>query len=651
MNSVRARLGKKLGAAAAVAIVMAMPLTTTTAFADDGSGSKTSLGISSFNARYQANAQLEVTLLQQAQSSSVTSTAIQQVSAEVQALNQQVNALYQTEQTLVAQMQTEQASDNPTNNPDQGQAAALLQERAQLIAQLKQLWGQGFGSGLWSHLGLGFGSNLNLGSLGLTGQSGLNLQGTGLGTWNTQGEESQHGNGVRRNTNKHGNKHGNAHGDRAQKKVAHTERSLRSTVHTLWHFESSGNLQQVNDLLMQILKIDFQLATQYHIQSSLGPAHKDDDHDADNVPNAYGGLKQLQQSILRLQSQTIADTRLWLTLEGQSAAGSGNGSGGGGVTSNTDKVGVTSSASTIPDGGQVVYTLQLQDAYGNSLPQAGVQINLWLVNGNNDGALSTANVNTNVNGQATVTVTAGSTPGNIELQAHVDGSNQANTYSGITQVVSPATLSTHLVIASQVPTVLQAGQTTSGSPITVVPENSANQVVSGDTLQVTTSNPAIVSMVGEASGSNSVQLSAGSYVLPVLQANTGGQATLTVTDLTAASHPTVSFTITVNAVTPQLSSAVVQSANVIVLTFNTSLNATHAPATTDFMVSWGAGSATPESAVVAGNTVTLTLWGTPLSHGEPVTVSYTAGTDANALVGVDGVRVGNYTNLSVTNGL
>jgi hypothetical protein len=89
----------------------------------------------------------------------------------------------------------------------------------------------------------------------------------------------------------------------------------------------------------------------------------------------------------------------------------------------------------------------------------------------------------------------------------------------------------------------------------VIAENAIGEVVNtSDTIQVTTSNPSVLSISGAPTGTTTV--TAGS-ALPTITAGTTGTATLTLTDLSNPSAPKITETVTVQAATVPLQLATV----------------------------------------------------------------------------------------------
>lgn len=115
---------KGLGVFATAASITA--LSTSVAFAD-----------TSFSAKYQANAAEEASLLQTAQSSTVTSPEISALRNTVQNINAQVTSLYNTEQTLVAD---EPSIPHISPQSLNQQIQTLEQRRHQLLNQTQVEW-------------------------------------------------------------------------------------------------------------------------------------------------------------------------------------------------------------------------------------------------------------------------------------------------------------------------------------------------------------------------------------------------------------------------------------------------------------------------------------------------------------------------------
>jgi hypothetical protein len=200
----------------------------------------------------------------------------------------------------------------------------------------------------------------------------------------------------------------------------------------------------------------------------------------------------------------------------------------------------------------VKFTMQLLDSHHHALKLAGVKVNFALVSPNTDGTLTTSSSTTDAAGRVSVNVTAGSNPGTVRLAAWVDGTANTTVVSPVVHVLSPASIVTHLVLSSgNIPKTLTVGQTFGGSATTVIPQNVYNQIVAGDTLRITTSNPSVLALPApDVSGGKQQTLPAGNYQLPVITAKSAGTATLTITDISAAYRPKLSFTITVEAAQP-----------------------------------------------------------------------------------------------------
>lgn len=251
-------------------------------------------------------------------------------------------------------------------------------------------------------------------------------------------------------------------------------------------------------------------------------------------------VARLESTILALQNISINETKLWITLEHQSAP------------SWYDKLSISPSATVVSNGQVVVYNIQVQNYFFHPLNQSGLKINVSLTSGNNDGALQTTTVYTDSQGRASVPVVAGYATGNLQISAQVDGSNQAPTLSPVVHVVNPSTVVTHLVLSGPaLPTSVYAGQSLGGSTDLILPENSNNQILSGDTLTVRTSNTNILApTTPDSTGGNTVTLHPETYVMPSFTAKAPGVATITIRDETQYNHPTLTYTVNVMQTNP-----------------------------------------------------------------------------------------------------
>ncbi|WP_241716615.1 carboxypeptidase-like regulatory domain-containing protein, partial [Sulfoacidibacillus ferrooxidans] len=92
----------------------------------------------SFDTQYQSNVSEETSLLQTAQSSSVSNPQIVALSNAVQTINTQVSALYQSEQTLANQ----EADMTQVNTSNDQSLQQLQQQRDQILQQSQSAWDQ-----------------------------------------------------------------------------------------------------------------------------------------------------------------------------------------------------------------------------------------------------------------------------------------------------------------------------------------------------------------------------------------------------------------------------------------------------------------------------------------------------------------------------
>ena len=716
-----------------LALPVCLALTPGMALADTANVSAT------FQTQYQQNASTEAQLQNQVNSISSPTWQSQRLEFFVRMLNYRIQMYYQAEQRLAGILGSSGTVASPGSTSGSGTLSNLMSQRNQLLAQLMSAWqnlmnavpaanspgpGPGHGQDHGRHEGWFMGK----GPKGPKGPKGLfPPKGPTIGS--------------------------------LQKMLTHNPNEVQNVVrqylNSLKHKDGDGRFAQngganpnltkvlgtVSQLLQQLAQVDDSIVNARHHQSK-----------GDDDKNGSQRLANLQKRILSMQAEAIRELDKILTLNGQSPSTSSQ---SGTVTS----LALSSSQSNVTEGASLTYTLQLMNSSNQPIHQAGVSVNFTLVNGHTDGSLPTASAVTNNNGQATVQIVAGNAVGTIQVEATESANASVDGLSPVVNVVAPTPAgATKLATSgSTFPTTLIMGQST-GTATDVLPETSAGTVVSGDTLQITTSNPSVLALPSPSSTNASVQtLQAGEYVLPAMTAKSAGQAVVTVTDVTSPQHPSVSFTVTVNqgsasqlvvinpngsentpfsvgagvdgpfeiavansagavvpspttitlsalqvnqiigagtairpalstndvasvmipagqssvsvyadnvaagttkpttlslaSLAPSVTSATVSSNNTLVLTFSTGLNQQSAPSPADFSVSWNGGQQTPQSVAVSGDTVTITLWGTPIAHGDTVHVSYTAGSDANPLTSVFGVKAADFSNLSVSNPL
>ncbi len=229
-------------------------------------------------------------------------------------------------------------------------------------------------------------------------------------------------------------------------------------------------------------------------------------------------------------------------------------------------------------GQTVTFTAQVQDANGNNLAQSGQSVNFYF--GSNAG-LATINgssnwtsanpyvVTTNAQGQASVTVTlpSGATSG-YKLDAAVGTGTAtsdtvtyqaAGNYATSLQVASVApgnVLSSSDLVT--LPTTMTSGSQLFSTSTYAILENVIGQEVysgaaaslaNADTIQISTSNPSVLSIAG-ANSSGVATLASNIDALPVVTASQDGTATLTIQDISNPSAPKVTTTITVSTGSP-----------------------------------------------------------------------------------------------------
>ena len=231
-------------------------------------------------------------------------------------------------------------------------------------------------------------------------------------------------------------------------------------------------------------------------------------------------------------------------------------------------------AGNVAAGQKVTFTAQLTDANGNDLKTAGQSVNFYFASNSANATLpnglsGTGSGNgytavTNANGVATVTVTvpSGASVGDsFAVDAQV-GSNAA--VQGPTETVEAlSALATGMQFSNDTftgsgnnipgsytgwPTNNDAAAGTSYSPYVTLTNGVGESAGVGDQIQITTSDPSVLSLASNASGwtavsgSNGASYTAtvganGTVALPTITAGMAGAATITVTDL---SNPGVS---------------------------------------------------------------------------------------------------------------
>lgn len=695
-----------------LAVPVCLALTPGTAFADTANVNAT------FQAQYQQNANEESQLMNEVNSISSPNWQTRRLEYIVRFLNYRVQMYYTAEQRLAGIL----GNSGTVASPGNATLSNLMSERNQLESQVMSAW-----KSLMSNES----ANIPPG------------RGHHDGWDNGRGKKGPKGPTIGSMQNMLTQNPG-----QAKKAVREYLSSLKSNDDD-GRFAKNGGANQslskylgnVSQLLQKLAQVDDSI-----IHNRRHHSGDDDGH------NSTRRLANLQKRVLSLQADAIRDLDKILTMNGKTPTTNPQ-------PSAITHLAVTSNETTVTEGKPITYTAQLLNSANQPIQQAGVQINFTLVNGRSDGSLTSTSAVTNNNGQASVQVNAGNSVGTVQATAVENGVANVTGSSPVVNVVSPAPAgtATKLVAAgASFPTTLITGQST-GTASDVLPETASGTVVSGDTLQITTSNPNVLALPSPSSTNASVQtLPTGDYVLPALAAKSVGSAVVTVTDITGAQHPSMSFTVTVNSgsasqlvvinpngsentpysvgagvdgpfqiavvnsagamvpspttitltaqevtkligagtairpalssndvpsvmipagktsvsvyadnvtagatkpttmalksLTPSLTSAAVTSNHTLVLTFSTDLNQP-APSPTDFNVSWTGGQQTPQSVVVSGDTLTISLWGTPLAHGDTVDVSYTAGSDANPLTSVFGAKAADFSNQSVSNPL
>lgn len=207
------------------------------------------------------------------------------------------------------------------------------------------------------------------------------------------------------------------------------------------------------------------------------------------------------------------------------------------------------------EGGQTVtYSAQLVDVNNNTVNEAGQTVQFELVNNTANATLPTGtgvgtySATTNSSGVATVSINVPSsqTSGTFEVAALYNN----HTVDGASDTVVPAyNYATQLSVSGAPTSDVTAGS--SLSAITATVENSLTGAVAGDTLQISTSNSAVLAVPTPDTTGGSVQTltttssSSGQVTLPTLVAGTAGSATITVKDISDPAMPSTSFTVNV----------------------------------------------------------------------------------------------------------
>ncbi|MBX5436453.1 MAG: hypothetical protein IRZ33_04460 [Alicyclobacillaceae bacterium] len=476
----------------AVAFALALQAGTLTAWADaDGQAAQ---GQAAFMAKYRQNARVEAQLLQTAQSLHGSNSQTVQLQQHIAALDKQIQALLDSEQSLSGLVSSSAADSTSNSAAAEARLKQLTATREQLLLQIRDA------------------------------QKGLRV------TVKVSGKDEA--------DDRHpGKGHGKDKQHAKQPAVVHV------------------NLQKLHQLTQQLAEVERQIA---ELQNSpaLKSGHARGDHrgDGEDRPFNHGqqaalrarleALAKLQANILRLQEELLADLKLWIQLA-RNGSGAGGWTGQPGAGRTIAGVQTAADGRTVAEGGIVTFTAQLVDKAGRPVKQPGVTVDFAFAPGAADGTLSAESGVTDANGQVTVKATAGSTPGTMELSATVQGSGLRPRYSPVVRVVDASQYATHLAVSGgSFPTSLAAGQTTAGLNLSVLPQTDGGQTVGGDTLRLTSSNPWVLSFAG-AGADGAITLAPGRYTLPVLVAKHAGTATVTITDVTEVTHPSLSYTVTV----------------------------------------------------------------------------------------------------------
>lgn len=226
----------------------------------------------------------------------------------------------------------------------------------------------------------------------------------------------------------------------------------------------------------------------------------------------------------------------------------------------------TNTQGYVEAGHTVTYSAQLEDANGNQLMTAGQPVVFYFdgTTGNSAGATLPNGVSltgpsngyvayTNSQGIASVTVNVPNTATSGSV-FQVDANLQGGTMSasqGPTETVEPASnFATSMAFTgTTAPTTMTVGTLSdvlSGQTVTLY-NAVQGSVTTSDQLLVTTSNPNVVMLGGYAPGTKSAEVTAtnGVATLPKLMGMMAGTATVTVTDLSNPSVPSISETFTV----------------------------------------------------------------------------------------------------------
>jgi hypothetical protein len=187
-------------------------------------------------------------------------------------------------------------------------------------------------------------------------------------------------------------------------------------------------------------------------------------------------------------------------------------------------------------GGQSSISVIVRDNVGNLLSNKGVDFTFTV--GGTLGVLSAATATTNVSGQATITFTAGTTPGTVTIRATATGFPVATSTASVRINSLPASISA--TVANSSISVL------SSTNITAQVLNSAGQQVSDGTVVTFTTINTLGGTLTE-SATTVGGYASGTY----LAGNTPGQVTVTVSCATGAATPA---TVIITVVEPTIGS-------------------------------------------------------------------------------------------------
>ena len=246
-----------------------------------------------------------------------------------------------------------------------------------------------------------------------------------------------------------------------------------------------------------------------------------------------------------------------------------------------DSVSALNTATTdMEDGQTATYAVQLEDVNGNLISASGQTVDFYFGSKDNtqkvaiDGssswtAASPFTAVTNPQGQAvlTVSVPAG-VAGAVEIDAALPGSTAVSQETvvlespsqyatGLTLGVAPGAVNLawpngSLTVGQSIAQYLNAAAGGSSGSLYATPiDASGAPTKSGDTLEITTSNPEVLGLTANAdwtelNGSTLMLTGSASDALPAVTALAAGTATLTITDISNPSAPRISEVVTVN---------------------------------------------------------------------------------------------------------